>query len=364
MSFVRALPPRGALLSLALVGLLGAGALPARAEDPAPPAPPAAPAEEVKIPWVKNWNDALAQAKRDKKDLLIDFTGSDWCGWCKRLEGEVFEHAEFLEKATKDFVFVFLDFPRGEALKKEVVDPELNQKLNKAYGVEGFPTIILANADGLPYARTGYQEGGPEGYLTHLAELRTAGEKIKGLIARGKTDAAAFKAGFEALAQTGFLGYPDYAWAIDQAEKQDKDGSQGLKPLVEKERSRQRGAVEQAAIDKLLEGVKSRDDVPWAKLHEALLATKDMGGMPLLQLSDAVAGWLTSQGRHADAKAMYQLPLRDPEIAGNPRFKQALEERIAQCDQALAPPKPEEPKPDEPKPDEPKPEEPKPEQPK
>jgi hypothetical protein len=85
-----------------------------------------------------------------------------------------------------------------------------------------------------------------------------------------------------------------------------------------------------------------------------------MGGMPLLQLSDAVGGWLTSQGRHAEAKAMYQLPLRDPEIAGNPRFKKALEDRMAQCDKALAEPAPApegttppapspEPKPDTPK---------------
>jgi thiol-disulfide isomerase/thioredoxin len=172
---------------LALVGLLGMGAAAARAED-TPPAGPAAPSTEaeVTIPWVKNWGEAQAQAKKENKDLLINFTGSDWCGWCIRLESEVFSHAAFLEQATKQFVFVFLDFPNDPALKAAVVDAALNEKLKTTYDVRGFPSILLTTAEGLPYGRTGYQEGGPEAYLTHLAGAARAGEKIKALIARAR----------------------------------------------------------------------------------------------------------------------------------------------------------------------------------
>src|SRR5262245_57817991 len=189
------------LLTLVALGLCAPALRSVGAEPPAPAAPaaPATPAAEVKIPWVKVWADAKAQAKKENKDLLIDFTGSDWCGWCVRLEQEVFSQAKFLEAATKSFVFVYLDFPHGPDKKKEVVDPALNESLRDGFHVSGFPTIILANAEGQPYARTGYQEGGPEGYITHLDGLKGNRAKVAALLAKGKTDLEAFKPGFQAL---------------------------------------------------------------------------------------------------------------------------------------------------------------------
>lgn len=330
------------LRSLCLGLALAASILPtvgaARAEDPEPAV------AEAKIPWVRDWNAAKAEAKRDGKDLLIDFTGSDWCGWCKRLDAEVFGQAAFLEKATKQFVMVFLDFPRNAELKRAVVDPKLNEQLNQEFGVEGFPTIVLATAEGMPYARTGYREGGPEGYLTHLGELRASGEKVKGLLAKGKTDIDAFKSGFEVLADAGFLGCPSYSWTIEHAEAKDADGSLGLKAHVEKERARQKAAVEEKALQALLQGVQRREDVPWEKLHEFLKASKYLSGMPLLQMSLGTADWLVEQGRHEEAKALYQLPLRDPDIAANPKIKALVEEKLAAC--VPAPEKPAEPAPE------------------
>lgn len=337
MTVAKLLSFRGALLALAAAGLLGGTSLSARAEDPAVEAP------EAEIPWVKDWAKATAQAKAEGKDLLIDFTGSDWCGWCVKLEGEVFAHAAFLEKATKDFIFVFLDFPRGAEPKKDVVDPAMNEKLKDAYGVQGFPTIILANAEGLPYARTGYQEGGPEGYLTHLSELRSKGAPIKTLAAKGKTDAAAFKAGFPALAEAGFLAHPDWAWTLEQAEKSDADGALGFKAIVERERAAQRSKAEEAEIAKLFKGKRKKEDIDWETVHTLLKASKDLNGQALLQLAAMTADWLHEKGRHAEAKAMYALPLRDPELAGQQQLKDALEERMKACDEAAAKP-PEAPK--------------------
>jgi thiol-disulfide isomerase/thioredoxin len=105
------------------------------------------------------------------KDLLIDFTGSDWCGWCIRLQKEVFALEAFKRVAPKKFVLVEIDFPQGKKLPVEL--QQQNERLQKEFGVEGFPTILLADPQGRPYARTGYHEGGVEGYLKHLEELQS-----------------------------------------------------------------------------------------------------------------------------------------------------------------------------------------------
>ena len=119
--------------------------------------------------WQTDFQAALAQAKKDKKYLLVDFTGSDWCGWCIKLHGEVFDMEPFKADAPKQFVLVELDFPRqkeqSEDLKKQ------NKELAEKYDVKGFPTVLVMDAEGQVIARTGYREGGPEEYLKQLAEM-------------------------------------------------------------------------------------------------------------------------------------------------------------------------------------------------
>ncbi len=123
--------------------------------------------------WVADFDQAVEIAKREKKDLFVDFTGSDWCGWCIRLDKEVFAHQQFLEAAKQDFVLVKLDFPRSEAAKAKVPNPDRNRELQAKYGIRGFPTILLMTVDGQVYGQTGYQAGGPEPYVEHLRKLRT-----------------------------------------------------------------------------------------------------------------------------------------------------------------------------------------------
>jgi thioredoxin-related protein len=122
--------------------------------------------------WTEDFEAAKKRAAAEQKDLLIDFTGSDWCGWCIRLQKEVFTQDPFKKAAPEKFVLVELDFPQGKSLSAAVKTQ--NEKLQKEYGVEGFPTIFLTDAEGRPYAKTGYREGGPEGYLKHLEELAAA----------------------------------------------------------------------------------------------------------------------------------------------------------------------------------------------
>lgn len=134
--------------------------------------------------WLTDLDAAKKQAAAEHKDILIDFTGSDWCGWCIKLDKEVFSTPEF--KAQKDFVLVSLDFPRKRQLPAE--EKARNEALMKQWGVQGFPTIILANAAGEPYAETGYQQGGPVKYLAMLAELRKENtpENIKAFTEKSK----------------------------------------------------------------------------------------------------------------------------------------------------------------------------------
>ena len=125
--------------------------------------------------WVADYDVAVKIAEKQGKDLLVDFTGSDWCGYCIRLHKEVFRHEEFLRPARKDFVLVSLDFPKRAAARAKVPNPERNAALAQLYGVTGYPTVLLMTTDGTVYGRTGYRKGGPQAYVGHLAELRSKG---------------------------------------------------------------------------------------------------------------------------------------------------------------------------------------------
>ena len=115
------------------------------------------------LTWLTDVPKAVAQAKAEKKLVVLDFTGSDWCIWCKKLHSEVFSKPEFAEYAKKNLVLVEVDFPRGkkqsDALKKA------NGELQAKYKIEGYPTIIVLNAEGKKVGETGYVDGGAKAWL-------------------------------------------------------------------------------------------------------------------------------------------------------------------------------------------------------
>jgi len=121
--------------------------------------------------WVSDWAKAKVTAAESKRDLLVDFTGSDWCSWCIKLREEVFSKPEF-EPVGKDFVFVEIDFPKDKSKLSEEMQKQ-NAGLQTEFTVRGFPTIILCDASGRPYARTGYVPGGATSYVEHLGKLRS-----------------------------------------------------------------------------------------------------------------------------------------------------------------------------------------------
>lgn len=125
-------------------------------------------AETPSVRWLSDLEEGLKQAREEKKAVLVDFTGSDWCGWCIRLKKEVFDQKAFAA-VTKDFVLVELDYPQKK--KQDPAVQAKNKAIAEKFAIEGFPTVLLLTAEGEPFAQTGYEEGGPETYLAHLAEL-------------------------------------------------------------------------------------------------------------------------------------------------------------------------------------------------
>ncbi|HVT81505.1 MAG TPA: thioredoxin family protein [Phycisphaerae bacterium] len=117
--------------------------------------------------WFTDFDTAKATAQKEHKKLLLDFTGSDWCRYCIKLDEEVLGTAEFAAFA-KDCVLVRLDFPRKKELP--VAEKTQNAALKQQYKIQGFPTLIVADAAGTEWNRAvGYEPGsGPVAYLKEL----------------------------------------------------------------------------------------------------------------------------------------------------------------------------------------------------
>ncbi|MBT8377715.1 MAG: thioredoxin family protein [Ignavibacteria bacterium] len=116
--------------------------------------------------WQSNLENAIAQAKEEDKAVLVNFTGSDWCKWCIKLNDEVFSQDEFEKYAEENLVLVILDFPRSIPQTQET--KLYNNSLAQQYGVRGFPTILVFNSTGELVAKTGYQQGGADNYVNHI----------------------------------------------------------------------------------------------------------------------------------------------------------------------------------------------------
>jgi thioredoxin-related protein len=125
--------------------------------------------------WYADFDEAAKVAAEQNKNLLVDFTGSDWCGWCIRLHEEVFDHEAFEKGVADNFILVALDFPKAAEVKAKVPNPERNAELKGKYGITGFPTVLLMTPKGEVFGRTGYQAGGPEAYVSSLNGMLKTG---------------------------------------------------------------------------------------------------------------------------------------------------------------------------------------------
>jgi protein disulfide-isomerase len=124
------------------------------------------PEQRAKTGWMTDYSAALARAKEEQKKVFLFFTGSDWCGWCMRLEREILKLPAFTAYAKENLVLVKLDFPRGFRLP--AAEAAQNQQLSKQYGVRGYPTVVVLDPAGRQVGQLGYQAGGPGPFIQQL----------------------------------------------------------------------------------------------------------------------------------------------------------------------------------------------------
>jgi len=119
--------------------------------------------------WLTDFEAAKKAAAEKKLPILVDFSGSDWCGWCMKLDKEVFSQKEFKDYAKDNLVLFLADFPRKAKIDEKTA--KQNNDLMQKHKVRGFPTVLLMDAEGKVLAQTGYMEGGAAAYVAHLKKL-------------------------------------------------------------------------------------------------------------------------------------------------------------------------------------------------
>lgn len=121
------------------------------------------------LKWHESYAEAQAEAAQTGRPILANFTGSDWCGWCIRLEDEVFATPQFSDWAKQNVVLLKLDYPRKTRPSPEI--REQNSRLAKQYEIRGYPTILFLDADGNIISQYGYDSGGPEPWIGNANQM-------------------------------------------------------------------------------------------------------------------------------------------------------------------------------------------------
>jgi protein disulfide-isomerase len=122
------------------------------------------PTYAAEVQWKTSFAQAMPEASQQNKQVLLYFSGSDWCAPCIKMDQEVFSRREFAKFASKNLILVKLDFPRHKKLSPP--EKAQNEQLAKKYAVQGFPTYVLVDASGKEIRRQeGYLDGGPTQFL-------------------------------------------------------------------------------------------------------------------------------------------------------------------------------------------------------
>jgi thiol-disulfide isomerase/thioredoxin len=228
--------------------------------------------------WMTDFDAAKAKAKEEKKMLLVDFTGSDWCPWCIKLHKEVFDKEAFNAYSPTKFILVELDYPREKKLPDEL--KAQNDKLQKEYKIRGYPTVLLLDPAGEVLAQTGYRPGGPEKYVKHLGNLITLHEsfvKMSGELAKA-----------EGLDRAKLLD--GLIEAVTELQTGDKDIDTWAKEIIALDSENKAGLKRKYEVRQLLSEVATltrtrKLDEAHAKIQTIL----DMPGLNATQRQDAYA---------------------------------------------------------------------------
>lgn len=264
--------------------------------------------------WSDDFSKSTLVAKDSGKDLLIDFTGSDWCSWCIKLRKEVFAQEEFDKKARDHFELVELDYPKDKSKLSEQVQKQ-NAELLERYPIKGYPTVLLCDTAGRPFAATGYRPGGPVDYLKHLDELllRKAArdQAFEDAVAKeGVERARALLSaldGMELDSDLVRISYPEIADQIVAADPTDETGFQ----------MRRETEVKFAEFMKKLGELRSKQDLDGVEiLISETLKDPVITGEARQQVHGHHAGTLASAGKKDQAIAVLQAAVKEDPDGG------------------------------------------------
>ena len=186
--------------------------------------------------WLVDFEKAKAQAAKEGKSILMEFTGSDWCPPCIQLEKNVLSQEAFKTGAPKNFILLKLDSPRDKS-KQTPEEIEQYKVLSKKYAVQGVPTIFLTDAKGKPYWQTvGYSGDPADKYVANLnAQLATLAKRdaafAKAEKAKGTEKAKHLAEGLSLVSNE--LALNTYSEEVDEIIKLDADNKAGLKAKFE-----------------------------------------------------------------------------------------------------------------------------------
>jgi thioredoxin-related protein len=119
--------------------------------------------------WTDNFHDARVLAKKERRPILANFTGSDWSDWSIKLKEQVFETKEFRSWAADHVVLMEIDFPKNKAIATET--KKQNAELAQKYGVEAFPTVLILDADGNKIGELRYEAVGAKVWIKKCEEV-------------------------------------------------------------------------------------------------------------------------------------------------------------------------------------------------
>ena len=132
--------------------------------------------QQKELIWHTDVNKAINISIQQDKPLFLFFTGSDWCGWCKKLVAEVFEKEAFKKWATNNIVLVELDFPKRTPISEKL--SKQNRELGQMFGVRGYPTgwFVIPESDSgninfNKLGSQGYVRGGPKAWITGANQI-------------------------------------------------------------------------------------------------------------------------------------------------------------------------------------------------
>ncbi len=121
--------------------------------------------------WTMDIPAALELAKTANKPVFINFTGSDWCGWCQMMDKKVFSLPAWETWAQENAVLLWMDFPRDKTLVPDALKPA-NDALAEQYDIQGFPTYVILGPDGKEVGRLGSdREATPETFIAKIEQL-------------------------------------------------------------------------------------------------------------------------------------------------------------------------------------------------